>query len=207
MQFLRRKSGMAFLGLGGSLLVFGAWVVQDSKPSTGSSNSATPADGHSIHVTAPHVVAGQVMGPYHHYRKVLSPELLVPALSPHPQLQCLGGFVDFVLVDPIPRPPAVTASFTRNPRFFISPGKTWCGRRESLKPWSSPSLACWKTQSFDRTAARNVVACGRYRQRDPGQGFEASFIGYSATSATVCCRQLPRNSIKSARPIRCSCCA
>ena len=24
----------------------------------------TPADGHTIHVTAPHVVAGKVMGPY-----------------------------------------------------------------------------------------------------------------------------------------------
>ena len=55
--------------------------------------------------------------------------------------------------------------------------------------------------------AHHVVECGRYRQRDPGQGFETSFIACSATSATVCSRQLPRNSIKSARPIRCSCCA
>lgn len=41
---------------------------------------ATPADGHTIHVTAPHVVAGKVMGPYHHYCKVLSPEPVIECL-------------------------------------------------------------------------------------------------------------------------------
>ena len=40
----------------------------------------TPADGHTIHVVAPHVVNGKVMGPFHHYCKVLSPE---------PVIQCL----------------------------------------------------------------------------------------------------------------------
>lgn len=43
-------------------------------------NQATPADGHTIHVTAPHVVNGQVMGPYHHYCKVLSPEPVIECL-------------------------------------------------------------------------------------------------------------------------------
>jgi hypothetical protein len=42
--------------------------------------AATPADGHTIHVTAPHVVAGRVMGPYHHYCKVLSPEPVIECL-------------------------------------------------------------------------------------------------------------------------------
>jgi len=39
-----------------------------------------PADGHAIHVLAPHVVNGQVMGPYHHYCKVLSPEPVIECL-------------------------------------------------------------------------------------------------------------------------------
>jgi Protein of unknown function (DUF1264) len=43
-------------------------------------NTPTPADGHSIHVTAPHVVDGKVMGPYHHYCKVLSPEPVIECL-------------------------------------------------------------------------------------------------------------------------------
>jgi hypothetical protein len=40
----------------------------------------SPADGHTIHVTAPHVVAGKVMGPYHHYCKVLSSEPVIECL-------------------------------------------------------------------------------------------------------------------------------
>ncbi len=36
----------------------------------------TPADGHDIHVIAPHVVEGKVMGPYHHYCKGITPEVL-----------------------------------------------------------------------------------------------------------------------------------
>lgn len=46
----------------------------------GQATMATPADGHNIHVTAPHVVAGKVMGPYHHYCKVLSPEPVIECL-------------------------------------------------------------------------------------------------------------------------------
>lgn len=32
----------------------------------------TPADGYTVHVSAPHVVNGKVMGPFHHYCKVMS---------------------------------------------------------------------------------------------------------------------------------------
>ena len=32
----------------------------------------TPADGYTVHVTAPHLVNGKVMGPFHHYCKVMS---------------------------------------------------------------------------------------------------------------------------------------
>ena len=41
---------------------------------------ASPADGHTVHVIAPHVVAGKVMGPYHHYCKVLSLEPVIECL-------------------------------------------------------------------------------------------------------------------------------
>lgn len=40
----------------------------------------TPADGHTIHVLAPHVVEGRVMGPFHHYCKVISPEPVIECL-------------------------------------------------------------------------------------------------------------------------------
>ena len=40
----------------------------------------SPAEGYNVHVLAPHVVNGKVMGPFHHYCKVISPE---------PQIVCL----------------------------------------------------------------------------------------------------------------------
>src|SRR6266540_1462745 len=40
----------------------------------------SPADGHTIHVLAPHVVSGHVQGPYHHYCKVISPEPVIECL-------------------------------------------------------------------------------------------------------------------------------
>src|SRR5215469_5581567 len=43
-------------------------------------NTPTPAEGHTVHVIAPHVVDGKVMGPYHHYCKVLSPEPVIECL-------------------------------------------------------------------------------------------------------------------------------
>jgi hypothetical protein len=41
---------------------------------------ASPAEGYTIHVLAPHLVDGKQMGPYHHYCKVLAPD---------PVIQCL----------------------------------------------------------------------------------------------------------------------
>lgn len=39
-----------------------------------------PTAGHDVHVTAPHVVRGKVMGPYHHYCKPISPEPIIQCL-------------------------------------------------------------------------------------------------------------------------------
>jgi len=36
----------------------------------------TPADGHELHVLAPHQMDGKVMGPYHHYCKAVSSDVL-----------------------------------------------------------------------------------------------------------------------------------
>ncbi len=58
---------------GAALILVAGQLTAQAKP-------ATPADGHTIHVLAPHVVAGKVMGPYHHYCKVISPEPVIECL-------------------------------------------------------------------------------------------------------------------------------
>jgi len=60
-------------------LSFAGAHMQDSKPSE-SAHQPTPAEGYTVHVTAPHLVNGHVMGPYHHYCKVIAPD---------PQIVCL----------------------------------------------------------------------------------------------------------------------
>ena len=40
----------------------------------------TPADGHVIHVTAPHLIDGKVRGPFHHYCKIVSSEPFIVCL-------------------------------------------------------------------------------------------------------------------------------
>jgi hypothetical protein len=78
--------------------------------------TASPADGYTIHVTAPHVVAGKVMGPYHHYCKVLSPEPVIECLcydssDPGARLQQ----VEYIVAKSITRSGAVTlADWNKN---------------------------------------------------------------------------------------------
>ena len=66
--------GLGFLAVCGAIITAAVSAVGQV------GNTASPADGHTIHVTAPHVVAGKVMGPYHHYCKVLSPEPVIECL-------------------------------------------------------------------------------------------------------------------------------
>ncbi|HKF24203.1 MAG TPA: DUF1264 domain-containing protein [Candidatus Angelobacter sp.] len=40
----------------------------------------TPADGYTVHVSAPHVVNGKIMGPFHHYCKVMAPDPVIVCL-------------------------------------------------------------------------------------------------------------------------------
>ena len=76
----------------------------------------TPADGFTVHVTAPHVVEGKIMGPYHHYCKVLSPEPTIECLcyesaDPGARLEQ----VEYIIAKSITRTGAVSlATWNRN---------------------------------------------------------------------------------------------
>jgi hypothetical protein len=46
-------------------------------PQAATTAAGKPTDGYTVHVLAPHVVKGKVMGPFHHYCKTISPEPII----------------------------------------------------------------------------------------------------------------------------------
>ncbi len=70
---LRRATPLMILVV--FLLAAGAWVDHISNVRGAEQDRpATPADSYTIHVTAPHNVNGHIMGPYHHFCKVMKPD-------------------------------------------------------------------------------------------------------------------------------------
>jgi hypothetical protein len=65
MQMLLRAAFFVSIGVGSAMAQTGP---------------TRPADGYTVHIVAPHVVNGKIMGPYHHYCKVVSPEPVIECL-------------------------------------------------------------------------------------------------------------------------------
>lgn len=59
-----------------SLSIVTPQAASGAVPGPQEAKNVTPADGHDIHVTAPHLLNGKVMGPYHHYCKVVSDSVI-----------------------------------------------------------------------------------------------------------------------------------
>ena len=75
---LRKIVFLSLFGL--CLFVMGFLAGQVAQPPLSAAAPPSPAEGYNVHVTAPHVVDGHVMGPYHHYCKVMTQD---------PQMVCL----------------------------------------------------------------------------------------------------------------------
>ena len=81
MEIVKIRRATSLVILAASLMAMSVWAPQGSKAKgPGPSQLPTPADGYNVHVTAPHVVDGKVMGPFHHYCRVLSPEPIIECL-------------------------------------------------------------------------------------------------------------------------------
>jgi hypothetical protein len=65
---------------------------------------ATPADGHTIHVTAPHMVDGHQMGPYHHYCKPVSPEVFECLIYDSDEPNALLKQIEYFVAKSVSRP-------------------------------------------------------------------------------------------------------
>ena len=59
-------------GFVAGVFLTGLMLTLTPRPSEPQAGKKTPADGHTIHVVAPHIVDGKEMGPFHHYCKPVS---------------------------------------------------------------------------------------------------------------------------------------
>lgn len=68
---MNRLSRVTF-AIGLALSGVGVFLTTNPILAQGGAKTLTPADGHTIHVTAPHIMNGKEMGPFHHYCKPVS---------------------------------------------------------------------------------------------------------------------------------------
>ncbi len=73
----------------------------------------TPADGHDIHVVAPHVVEGKVMGPYHHYCKAVSPDVFECLIYESTEPNALMVQVEYFIAKTVSRPNVSLAAWNK----------------------------------------------------------------------------------------------
>ena len=75
----------------------------------------TPADGFTIHVTAPHMISGHAMGPVHHWCKPVSPEPIIVCLltdTADPNSPLTG--VEYIVSKKITRPLVTLGTWNAN---------------------------------------------------------------------------------------------
>jgi hypothetical protein len=77
--------------------------------------TGTPADGFTIHVTAPHMIQGHEMGPVHHYCKPIAPDPIIQCLlydSAEPNAALNG--VEYIIAKSITRPLVTLGTWNAN---------------------------------------------------------------------------------------------
>ncbi len=90
-------------GAAGVLLFLAGWFLHRPDALTVHAAAATPADGHTIHVLAPHMMDGKVMGPYHHYCKPVSSEVLECLIYDSTQPNALLKQVEYFVAKKVAR--------------------------------------------------------------------------------------------------------
>lgn len=73
----------------------------------------SPADGHDIHVLAPHKIDGKVMGPYHHYCKGVTSEVLECLIYESTEPNALLKQVEYFVAKSVSRPNIPLATWNK----------------------------------------------------------------------------------------------
>ena len=89
------------------------WLTPTAPTTAPQAKMATPADGHDIHVVAPHVVEGKVMGPYHHYCKAVSEDVLECLIYESTDPKALLVQVEYFIAKRVSRPNVPLATWNK----------------------------------------------------------------------------------------------
>ena len=73
----------------------------------------TPADGHTIHVLAPHKIDGKFRGPYHHYCKPVSAELYECLIYESTEPNAVLKQVEYFVAKTVSRPNVPLATWNK----------------------------------------------------------------------------------------------
>lgn len=100
------KLQVAMLGAGVfvAVLALAARPKAPGLPAPQEAKKLSPADGHDIHVLAPHKIDGRVMGPYHHYCKAVSSEVLECLIYESTEPNALLKQVEYFVAKSVSRP-------------------------------------------------------------------------------------------------------
>jgi hypothetical protein len=90
----------------------------------------TPADGYTVHVSAPHLVNGKVMGPFHHYCKVMSDDpKIVCLIYDNTDPNAMLTQVEWIWAKKLTRPAVPLAIWNKNWHDHAGQSKGSCGSR------------------------------------------------------------------------------
>jgi len=73
----------------------------------------SPADGHTIHVVAPHILNGRIMGPFHHYCKPVSDTVIECLIYDNDEPNALLTQVEYFVAKSVTTPNVPLATWNK----------------------------------------------------------------------------------------------
>jgi len=96
------------------LVLAGFLLALAARPSLAqAARKASPADGHTIHVVAPHILDGKVMGPFHHYCKGVSDTVIECLIYDNDDPKALLTQVEYFVAKSVTTPNVPLATWNK----------------------------------------------------------------------------------------------
>lgn len=116
MKLAKLSTNVCLLILVAALLILTSRIGHAAKASSVAQvQPGTPADGYTIHVTAPHNVNGHIMGPFHHFCKVMQPDppIIVCQIYDSADPNATLSQIEFIVAKKLTRPAVSLSDWNR----------------------------------------------------------------------------------------------